>query len=134
MKIMVHEVVRPPRDGTILVRQCPISMASLQKSKSHSSVEREKQIPSKTPKSESVPHVTPFVHGSAAHTTFGHTDTASPHIPELQTTSTQLGQSSSHTNKLTILVEGFNKCISGPANVIYSTNNQVQMHLTTIET
>ena len=130
---MVHEVVRPPRDGTILVRQCPISMASLQKSKSHSSVEREKQIPSKTPKSESVQHVTPSGHGSAIHITPRHTETTSPHIPKPQTTSTQLGKSSSHADRLTILVEGLHKRISGLANVIYSTNNQVQMQLTTIE-
>ena len=125
MKIMVLKGVCPPRDGTILVRQRPISMVSFQMSKSHSSAEQEKKNPSKTPKCESIPHVTPFIHGSAAHTTPGHTDTASPHIPELQTTSTQLGQSSSHTNKLTILVEGFNERISGLANVIYSTNSQV---------
>ena len=131
---MVLKGVCPPRDGTILVRQRPISMTFLQKSKSHSSVEREKQNPSKTLKSEFVPHVTPSNHGSATHTTPGHTDTASPHILEPPTTSTQPGQSSSHANKLTILVEGLHERISGLANVIYSTNNQVQMCLTTIKT
>ena len=103
-------------------------------SKSHSSAEREKQNSSKTLKSESVPHVTPSGHGSATHTTLGHTETASPHIPKPQTTSTQLGQSSSHVDRLTILVEGLHECISGFANVIYSTKSQVQMRLTTIET
>ena len=83
--------VRLPRDGTILVRQCPISMVSFQMSKSHSSAEWEKQNPSKTPKSESIPHVTPSGHGSATHTTPGHTETTSPHIFEPQTTSTQPG-------------------------------------------
>ena len=123
MKIMVLKGVCPPKDGTILVRQCPISMVSLQMSKSHSFTEWEKQNLSKTPKSESVPHVAPSDHGSAAHTTPGHTDTASPHIPELQTTSTQLGQSSSHVDRLTILVKGLHERISGLSNAIYSTNN-----------
>ena len=102
MKIMVLKGVHLPRDGMILVRQRPISMVSLQMSKSHSSVEREKQNPSKTPKSESVPHVTPSGHGSATHTTPGHIKTASPHIPEPQTTSTQPRQFSSHADRLTI--------------------------------
>jgi len=103
-------------------------------SKSHSSAEREKQNPSKTPKNESVPYVTPSGHGSTAHTTPGHIEIASPHISKPQTTSTQPGQSSSHADRLTILVEGLHKHILGLANVIYSTNSQVQMHLTTIET
>ena len=80
MKIMVLKAVRPPKDGTILVRLCPISMESLQMSKSHSSAEQEKKNPSKTPKIESIPHVTPFGHGSVAHTTNGHTKIASPLI------------------------------------------------------
>ena len=134
MKIMVLKGVCPPKDGTILVRLCPISMESLQMSKSHSSAEQEKQNPSKTPKSESLPHATLSGHSSATHTTHGHTEIASLHTPELQSTSTQPGQSSSHADRLTILVEGLHERISGLANVIYSTNNQVQMHLTTIET
>ena len=83
MKIMVLKGVCPPKDGTILVRLCPISMESLQMSKSHSSAEWEKQNPSKTPKSESLPHATLFGHGSIAHTTPGHTETASLHTPKL---------------------------------------------------
>ena len=83
MKIMVLKGVCPPKDGTILVRLCPISMESLQMSKSHSSAEQEKQNPSKTPKSESLPHATLFGHGSITHTTPGHTETASLHTPKL---------------------------------------------------
>ena len=134
VKTMVHEGVLPLKDGKILVRRRPISIASLQKSESHSSAERKKQNLSITPKSESIQHVTHSGHGSTAHTTPGHTETASPHIPEPQTTSTQLGQSSSHVDRLTILVEGLHGRISGLTNVIYSTNSQVQMHLITIET
>ena len=77
MKIMVLEGVRPPRDGKILVRQRPLSVASVQMSHS-----------SKIPKSESAPQATPSNHGSAIHTTSRHTETASPFTPELQTTST----------------------------------------------
>ena len=83
MKIMVLKGVCPPKDGTILVRLCPISMESLQMSKSHSSAEQEKQNPSKTPKSESLPHATLSGHSSATHTTHGHTEIASLHTPEL---------------------------------------------------
>ena len=79
MKIMVLEGVRPPTDGKILPRLQPLSMISLQASKSHSF---------KAPKSESFPLATSFGHGSATHTTPVHTETASPHTPELQTTST----------------------------------------------
>ena len=74
MKIMVHEDVRQPKDGKILVRLCPISVVSLQVSKSHSF---------KATKSESFPHSTPSGHGSATHTTSGHIETTSPLTPEL---------------------------------------------------
>ena len=89
MKIMVLKGVCLPRDRTILVHQCPITMVSLKMSKNHSFAERKKQNSSKTPKSESIPHAIPSGHSSAANTTLGHTETTSPHILELQTTSTQ---------------------------------------------
>ena len=73
---MKHEGFHPPKDGKIIVRHHPISITSLQKSKSHSSAKRKKQDLSITPKNES------------AHTTLGHTETTSPHIPEPQTAST----------------------------------------------
>ena len=88
MKFMVRKGVRPPKDGTILLRQHPISLVSLKMSKSHSSAGREKKNPSKIPKSESFPHAIPFGHYSAAHTTPRHTETASPHASEPQSTST----------------------------------------------
>ena len=47
MKIMLLKGVHPPKEGTILVCQWPISMMSLQMSKSHSSAERAEQSPSK---------------------------------------------------------------------------------------
>ena len=82
------------------------------------------------PKGESVQHVTHSGHGSAAHTT----ETTSSHIPTPPTISTQLGQSSSHADWFTILIEGLHERMSGLTNVLYSTNNQVQMRLTAIET
>ena len=63
---MVLEGVRPLIDGKILARFRPLSMISLQGSKSHSS---------KAPKSEFFPHATPSGHGSA---TLVHTKTVSP--------------------------------------------------------
>ena len=76
MKIIVFKGVHPPTDGKILARLRPLSMISLQVSKSHSS---------RAPKSESFPHATPSGHGSA---TTVDTETASPITPELQMTST----------------------------------------------
>ena len=123
MKIMVLKGVRPPKEGTILLRQQPISLISLQMSKSHSSAKRTKCSPSKTPKSESSQHATPFEQRSVAPTIPRQTETAFPHILEPQSTSTQLGPSSSNSDRLTTLVEGLHKRISSLANVIYSTNN-----------
>ena len=77
MKIMVLEGVRPLTDGKILPRLQPLSMISLQASKSHSS---------KALESEFFPHATPPGHSSA---TPMHIETASPIPPELQMTSTQ---------------------------------------------
>ena len=125
MKIMVLKGVRPPKDGTTLLCQCPISLVSLQMSKSHSSAKWEKQSPSKTPKSESFPHAIPSGHRLAAPTTLGHLETAFPHTLESQSTSFQSGPSSSHSNRFTTLIEGLHERIFGLANVIYSTNNQV---------
>ena len=97
-------------------------LISLQASKNHSF---------KAPKSESFPHATPSSHGS---TTPVHTKTASPITPTLQTTSIQHEQSSHQANKLGILFESLHLRIVGFEKVLYSTNNQVQMHLMTIET
>ena len=118
---MVLEGVRPPTNGKILARLRPLSMISLQASKSHSS---------KAPKNESS-HATPSGHGSA---TLVHIETASPITPTLQTTSIQHEQSSHQANKLGILFESLHLRIVGFEKVLYSTNNQVQMRLMTIET
>ena len=78
--------------GKIPARFHPLSMISLQASKSHSS---------KAPKSESFPHATSSGHGSA---TPVQTETTSPITLELQTTSTQPIQPSSQANRLSTLI------------------------------
>ena len=89
---MVLEGVRPPTDGKIPACLQPLSVISLQASKSHSS---------KAPTSESFPHATPSGHSS---TTLVHTETASSITPELQTTSTQHEQSSHQADRLGIFL------------------------------
>ena len=97
-------------------------MISLQASKSHSS---------KAPKYEPFLHATSSGHGS---TTLVHTETASPITPVLQTTSTQHEQSSHQDDRLGLLFISLHQRIAEFEKVLYSTNNQVQMRLTAIET
>ena len=53
MKFILREGINPPSDGKMMTRPLPISMITLQASKSHSS---------KTPKSEPSTYETPHVH------------------------------------------------------------------------
>ena len=122
MKIMLLEGVRPPTDGKIVSRPRPISMITLQASKSHSS---------KAPKSEQFTHATSSGHDSA---TPLHTDTVSPFTPELLMTSTLQEQSGPQAHRLGTLFESLHLRIGGLEKILYSTNNQVQMHLTMMET
>ena len=123
MKIIVLNDVHPPKEGTILLHQRPISLISLQMSKSHSSTKRTKHSPSKTPKSESSQYTTPSKQRSTAPTILEQTETEFPHSLEPQSTSIQPGPSSSHSDRLTTLVKGLHKHICSLANVIYSTIN-----------
>ena len=111
MKIMLLEGVRPPTDGKIVTCPRPISMITLQASKSHSS---------KAPKSEPLTHATTSGHDLA---TPMHTDTVSPFTPKLQTTSTLQEQSGPQANRLGILFESLHLRIAGLEKVLYSTNN-----------
>ena len=77
MKIILLEGVNPLSDGKMMNCPRPISMITLQASKSHSS---------KTLKSEHISPATPHAHGSDTHV---HTVAISPVIPELQPTSNQ---------------------------------------------
>ena len=73
MKIMIPKGVSPPTDGRKMNRLRPLSMFTLQASKSHSS---------KAPKSEPFLHTTSSSQGSA---TLMHTETVSPVPYEMQT-------------------------------------------------
>ena len=113
MKIMVLEGVNPPTDGKKMDRLSPLSMISLQASKSHSS---------KAPKSEPFLHAISFSQGS---TTPVHTETASPIPSEMQTTSTPSTPPRSQVDRLSTIIESVSHRISGLERLIYSTNNQV---------
>ena len=76
MKIMILEGVSPPTDGKKMDHLRPLSMFSLQASKSHSS---------KAPKSEPFLHTASCGQGTA---TLVHIETISPIPSKMQTTST----------------------------------------------
>ena len=122
MKIMVLEGINPPTDGKKMDRLCPLSMITLQASKSHSP---------KAPKSELFLRATSSSQGSA---TPVHTETASPIPSKMQTTSTPSAPPNSQADRLSTVIESVSQQISRLERLIYSTNNHVQMCLTTIET
>lgn len=62
-----------------------------------------------------------------------HTATISPITPELQLTSNQPEQSGPQGDRLGPFFENLHMRIVGIERLIYSTNNQVQLHLTTME-
>ena len=57
MKFILHDGINPPLDGKMMTRSHPISMITLQASKSHSS---------RTPKSEPPTYETPQAHALVA--------------------------------------------------------------------
>ena len=121
MKIILLEGVNPPSDGKMMNRPRLISMVSLQANKSHSS---------KTPKSEHITTATTSAHGSD---TLMHIVTISPITPELQLTSNQPDQSSLQADRLGLLFKTLYMLIAGIERLIFSTNNQVQLCLMTME-
>ena len=121
MKIILLEGVNPPSDGKMMNCPRPISMITLQASKSHSS---------KTPKSEHISPATPSAHRL---NTPVHTATISPVTPKFQLTSNQPVQSAPQADRLGPLFENLHICIARIERLIYSTNNQVQLRLTTME-
>jgi len=83
MKIIILKGVCPPKEGTTLPCQRPISLLSLQMSKGHSSTEKARKSPSKPPKSESSQHATSTRQRSATFTVpIEQPETTFPHISE----------------------------------------------------
>ena len=93
MKFILREGINPPSDGKMMTRPRPISMFTLQASKSHSS---------KTPKSAHISPVTPSAPKSETHV---HTTPTSHVIPEFQQTSIPQVQSDPQTDRLGSLLE-----------------------------
>ena len=121
MKFILREGIVPPSDGKMMTRLCPISMFTLQASKSHSS---------KTPKSAHIFPVTPSALESETHV---HTTPTSHVIPEVQQTSIPQVQSDPQTDKVGSLLKNIQKRIDEMVTLLYSTNNHVQMRLETVE-
>ena len=121
MKIILLEGVNPPSDGKMINHPRPISMVTLQASKSYSS---------KTPKSE---HISPATTSAYGSDTPMHTVTISPITLELQSTSNQPEQSGPQADRLGPLFENLHMRIARIGRLIYSTNNPVQLCLTTME-
>ena len=110
MKFILHEGIDPPSDGKMMTCPRPISMITLQASKSHSS---------RTPKSEPSTYETPHVHAPITPTQ----STGTSSIPLWVSNSQE-----SH------LITNVAYQISELERLLHSFHNQTQMRLTTIET
>ena len=121
MNIILREGIISPSDGKMMTRLRPISMFTLQASKSHSS---------KTPKSAHISPVTPFAPESETHV---HTTPTSRVILEVQQTSIPQVQSDPQTDWVGSLLKSIQKRIEEMVALLYSTNNYVQMRLETME-
>ena len=108
MKFILSEGINPPSDGKMMTRPPPISMITLQESKSHSS---------RTPKSEPSTYETPHALVTLA-----------------QSTSTSSVPPGFQTAKQSHLITNVVHQISELERLIHSFHNQTQMRLTTIET
>ena len=110
MKFILREGIIPPSDGKMMTRSHPISMITLQASKSHSS---------KTPKSEPSTYETPHVHAP---------------VTPAQSTGTSFVPPGFQTAKQSHLITNVFHQISELERLLHSFHNQTQMRLTTIET
>ena len=110
MKFILHEGINPPSDRKMMTRPRPISMITLQASKSHSS---------RTPKSEPPTYETPQVNAPVTH---AQSTGASSVPPGFQ------------TSKQSHLITNMAHQISELERLLHSFHNQTQMCLTTIET
>ena len=121
MKFILREGIVPPSDGKMMTHLCPISMFTLQASRSHSS---------KTPKSA---HISPVTPSALKSETPVHTTPTSRVIPEVPQASIPQAQIDPQTDRVGSLLENIQKCIDEMVTLLYSTNNHVQMHLETME-
>ncbi|KAL0015501.1 hypothetical protein SO802_002570, partial [Lithocarpus litseifolius] len=137
MKILTFKGIHPLKNGTVLPRQGPISLHSLQTSKVHSSAERAKKIPSRPLKSDSKisSPTSPIGRRSAAPRASPLPETLPPHIlePQPSNTQSQLGPSIPHMDRMMTLIEGLHERTTRLTNIMYSHNNHIQIRLTTIE-
>ena len=121
MKFILREGIVPPSDGKMLTRLRPISMFTLQASRSHSS---------KTPKSA---HISPVTPSAPESETPVHTTPTSRVIPEVPQTSIPQAESDPQTDRVGSLLENIQKHIDEMVTLLYSTNNHVQMRLESME-
>ena len=121
MKLILREGIIPPADGKMLTRQRPISMFTLQASRSHSS---------KTPRSA---HISPVTPSALELETPAHTTSTSRAVPEASQASILQAQTAPHTDRVGSLLEHIQKRIDEIVALLYSTNNHVQMRLETME-
>ena len=121
MKFILREGIVSPSDGKMLTRLRPISMFTLQASRSHSS---------KTPKSA---HISPVTPSAPELETPVHTTPTSRVIPEVPQTSIPQAESDPQTDRVGSLLENIQKHIDEMVTLLYSTNNHVQMRLESME-
>ena len=110
MKFILREGINPPSNGKMMTHSRPISMITLQASKSHSS---------RTPKSEPSTYETPYVHAP---------------ITPAQSTGTSSIPPGFQIAKQSHLITNVVHQISELERLLHSFHNQTQMCLTTIET
>ena len=110
MKFILREGINPPLNGKMMTRLCPISMFTLQASKSHSS---------RTPKSEPSTYETPTVHAP---------------VTPIQSTGISSIPPGFQTVEQSHLIANVFHRISNLERLLHSLHNQTQMRLTTIET
>ena len=105
MKFILREGINPPLDGKMRTHPRPISMITLQASKSHSS---------RTPKSEPSTYETPLVHAP---------------VTPAQSTSTSSVPPGFQTAKQSHLIANLFHQISDLERLLHSFHNQIQMLL-----
>ena len=117
MKLILHAGIIPPADGKMLPRQRPISMFTLQASRSHSS---------KSPRSAHISPVSPSASEPPAHNT-------SRAAPETSPGRTPQAQAAPPTDRVSSVLEHIQRRVDELVTLLYSTDNRVQMRLETME-